>query len=334
MWSYLSRRFLYMVILLVVISMIAFAIIELPPGDYLDTYLNERENRGTMFDEAQIAALRKQFGLDLPLYQRYLRWVTGIMRGNFGRSFEWNRSVGELIAKRLPWTVMISLLTLGFTYLVAIPVGIYSSLRQYAFSDHFITGISFLGLATPNFLLALVLMFLTFNLFGFNPSGLFSPEYKIAPWSVARFIDLLKHLPIPVIVIGTAGIAGLIRVMRGLMLDELRKHYVITARAKGLPERALLFKYPVRVAINPIVSTIGWNLAAIVSGEAITSIVLDLPTIGNMLYESLLSQDTFFAGTTVLLLSLLTVVGTFLSDLLLMIVDPRIRLDKASAETA
>ena len=331
MWPYLSRRFLYMIMLLVIVSVIAFAIIELPPGDYLDTYLNELDNRGTMFDAAQIAALRKQFGLDLPVYERYLQWVTGIMRGNFGRSFQWNRSVGELIAKRLPWTVMISTLTLVFTYAVAIPVGIYSSLRQYSFSDHLITGVSFLGLATPNFLLALVLMFLTFNLFGFNPSGLFSPEYKIAPWTIARFVDLLKHLPIPIIVIGTAGVAGLIRVMRGLMLDELRKHYVITARAKGLREGALLFKYPVRVAINPIISTIGWQLAAVVSGAAITAIVLDLPTIGNMLYEALLSQDTFFAGTAILFLSLLTIVGTFLSDVLLVIADPRIRLDKPSS---
>ena len=331
MWPYLSRRFLYMIMLLVIVSVIAFAIIELPPGDYLDTYLNELDNRGTMFDAAQIAALRKQFGLDLPVYERYLQWVTGIMRGNFGRSFQWNRSVGELIAKRLPWTVMISTLTLVFTYTVAIPVGIYSSLRQYSFSDHLITGVSFLGLATPNFLLALVLMFLTFNLFGFNPSGLFSPEYKIAPWTIARFVDLLKHLPIPIIVIGTAGVAGLIRVMRGLMLDELRKHYVITARAKGLREGALLFKYPVRVAINPIISTIGWQLAAVVSGAAITAIVLDLPTIGNMLYEALLSQDTFFAGTAILFLSLLTIVGTFLSDVLLVIADPRIRLDKPSS---
>ena len=327
MWSYLSRRFLYMVILLVVISMIAFAIIELPPGDFLDTYLNELENRGTMFDEAQIAALRKQFGLDLPLYQRYLQWVTGIMRGNFGRSFQWNRSVGELIAKRLPWTVMISILTLLFTYLVAIPVGIYSSLRQYTFSDHFITAFSFLGLATPNFLLALVLMFLTFNLFGFNPSGLFSPEYKIAPWSVARFIDLLKHLPIPVIVIGTAGIAGLIRVMRGLMLDELRKHYVVTARAKGLPERELLFKYPVRVAINPIVSTVAWVFPELVSGGAIVAVVLNLPTMGPLLLSSLRGQDMFLAGAIMTLLSMLTVVGFFLSDLLLMLIDPRIRME-------
>jgi len=239
-----------------------------------------------------------------------------------------NRTVAELISARLGWTIAISLITLVFTYVIAFPIGVYSAVHQYSWGDHLATGFGFIGIATPSFLLALVLMYLSYKTLGFNPSGLFSPEYKIAPWSLSRFVDMLKHLPIPVLVIGLAGTAGVIRVMRGCLLDELRKQYVVTARAKGVREGTLLFRYPVRVAINPLISTIGWTLPGIFSGAAVTAIVLDLPTIGNLLYTALLSQDTYLAGTIIMILSILTIAGTLISDILLVIVDPRIRFEK------
>lgn len=255
-----------------------------------------------------------------------------MLHGDFGRSFQWNEPVSKLIAARLPLTIVISLFTLIFTYVVAIPIGIYSATHQYSIGDYIFTVVGFIGLATPNFLLALVLMFIFYKYFGLSAGGLFSPHYQLAPWSVAKVIDMLKHLPIPVIVIGTAGTAGLIRVMRGCLLDELRKQYVITARAKGVAERVLLFKYPVRVAINPVISTIGWELPGIVSGETITAIVLSLPTTGPLLFRALMAQDMYLAGSTVMFLTSLTVIGTLLSDILLAWIDPRIRYEKGAQQ--
>jgi len=306
--SYIIRRFLYMIVILLVVSVTAFVIIQLPPGDYLTSYIIRIEGQGGKVTEAQAAALRRRYGLDLPIYFQYFKWMWRMLQGDFGKSFEWNKPVKDLIAERLPLTVMISLFTLIFTYAVAIPIGIY--------------------LATPNFLFALVLMVVFFKYFGLSVGGLFSPQYMTAPWSIGKFLDMLKHLPIPIIVIGTAGTAGLIRVMRGCLLDELRKQYVITARAKGVSERILLFKYPVRVAINPIISTIGWTLPGIVSGETITAIVLGLPTTGPLLFRALLSQDMYLAGSTVMFLSFLTVIGTLISDILLVWIDPRIRYER------
>ena len=317
-----------MAILLLLISVVAFVIIQLPPGDYLSSYIVHLQASGQTVDEAQLAALKKQYGLDLPMYAQYFKWMWKMLHGDFGRSFEWNKPVSELIGERLVLTVVLSLFTLIFTYIVAIPIGIYSATHQYSVGDYAFTVIGFAGLATPNFLLALVLMFMFFKYFGLSIGGLFSPQYQLAPWSLAKFVDMLKHLPIPIIVIGTAGTAWLIRVMRGCLLDELRKQYVITARAKGVAERILLFKYPVRVAINPIISTIGWTLPGIVSGETITAIVLCLPTTGPLLFRALLSQDMFLAGSIVMFLSFLTVIGTFISDLLLVWIDPRIRYEK------
>jgi len=330
MGSYLIRRFIYMMLLLVAVSVVAFLVIELPPGDYLSAHLQEIQNRGGTFDQAQIVLLRKQFGLDLPVYVRYFTWIGGILHGDFGRSLNLNRPVLTLLVQRLPATIMISLLTLVLTYLIAIPIGIYSATHQYSVGDYVFTGGGFLGLAIPNFLLALGLLYILFKFFGISATGLFSPEYKMADWSLAKFIDMIKHFPIPVVVIGTSGTAGLIRVMRGCLLDETKKQYVITARSKGVAERTLLFKYPVRVAINPIVSTIGWTLPTIFSGAAITAIVLDLPTTGHLLYRALLNQDIYLAGGAVLIISFLTVVGTFISDLLLLWLDPRIRYQESS----
>jgi len=266
--------------------------------------------------------------LDLPAHLRYFKWMWGILHGDFGRSLQWGKPVSELIGDRLLLTVVVNLFTIVFVYVVAIPIGIYSATHQYSFGDYGFTVIGFAGLATPNFLFALVLMVFLYKYFGLSAGGLFSPEYSTAAWSIGKFVNLLKHLPVPIIVIGTAGTAGLIRVMRGCLLDELRKQYVITARAKGIEERTLLFKYPARVAINPVISTIGWMLPSIVSGGTITAIVLSLPTIGPLLYRALMSEDMHLAGSMVMLLSLLTIIGTFISDLLLLWIDPRIKYEK------
>ena len=328
MFSYIIRRFIYMIITLVLISIVAFIIIQLPPGDYLTSVIISLRAGGQEVGEAEIISLKKRYGLDLPVYQQYFKWMWDMLHGDFGRSFQWNRPVADLISERLPLTVILSLFSLTFVYLASIPIGIYSATHQYSMSDYTSTVVGFVGLATPNFLLALILMFIFYKYFGFNVGGLFSSEYVLEAWSIGKIIDMLKHLPIPIIVIGTAGTAGLIRVMRGCLLDELQKQYVITARAKGVSERGLLFKYPVRVAINPIISTIGWTLPTIVSGETITAIVLSLPTVGPLLFSALISQDMYLAGSTVMFLSSLTIIGTFISDMLLHWIDPRIRYEK------
>jgi len=308
--------------------MVAFIIIQLPPGDFLTSYVTTLRASGFTVDETTLDSLKRQYGLDLPVYRQYLKWIWNMLHGDFGRSFQWNQPVSKLIGERLPLTVAVSLFALIFTYAVAIPIGIYSATHQYSIGDYVFTVGGFTGLAIPNFLFALILMFLSLKYFGTSAGGLFSPEYVRAAWSMSRFVDMLKHLPIPIIVIGTAGTAGLIRVMRGCLLDELKKQYVITARAKGVAERTLLFKYPVRAAINPIISTIGWTLPGIVSGETITAIVLSLPTTGPLLFRALMSQDMYLAGSTIMFLCFLTVIGTFISDLLLAWVDPRIRYEK------
>ena len=331
MARYAIRRFLYMLISLWLISIVAFVIIQLPPGDYVDAVIMMMQQQtGAAVEEAQIAALKRQFGLDLPMIPRYFRWFFRIVfRGDLGRSFAYDKSVNALLAERMPMTMFVSLLSLLFAYIIAVPIGIYSAVRQYSVADYIFSAVGFVGLATPNFALALVLMFFGYKYFGLAIGGLFSPEFRLASWSFAKLWDMLKHLPIPLIVVGTAGTAALIRVMRGSLLDELRKQYVITARAKGVSEMRLLFRYPVRIAVNPLISTIGWLLPAIVSGEVITAIVLNLPTTGPMLLKALLFQDTYLAGSTVLFLAALTVVGTFLSDLALMWVDPRIRFERS-----
>ena len=318
----------YMLVVLLATATVSFVLIELPPGDYLTSYIVQLRESGNNVSKAEIAALEKQYGLNLPLYRRYLKWLGDMLRGDFGRSFEWNRPVGELLVERLPLTIIISSFSMVFIYGVGVPIGMYSALHQYSVRDYAFTFLGVIGLATPNFLLALILMFGFYSWFGWSPGGLFSPEYEVAAWSIAKFLDMLKHLPVPVIVIGTAGTAGVIRVMRGVLLDELTKQYVITARAKGVVERRLLFKYPVRVSINPIVSTIGWVLPAVVSGSTITAIVLSLPTTGALLFGALMSQDSYLAGSAVLFLSVLTVLGTFISDMLLLWLDPRIRYEK------
>ncbi len=329
MLYYFLRRLIYMVITIALVSVVAFTIIQLPPGDYLTSYLMELEEAGTEVSVSEIASLRKQYGLDKPIYIQYFYWIWKIVRyGNFGRSFQWNRPVSELIWERLALTAIMGLFAMFFTLAVAIPIGIYSATHQYSAADYTFTVTGYVGLATPNFLLALILMFMAYKYFGASVGGLFSPEYVREPWSLGKVLDMFSHLWIPVVVLGTAGTAGLIRVMRGCLLDELRKQYVITARAKGVKESTLLFKYPVRVAINPIVSTIGWRLTAIISGAPIVAVVLSLPTTGPLMLRALLSQDMYLAGSLILILCILTVIGTFISDILLGLLDPRIRMGR------
>ncbi|MGC8971742.1 MAG: ABC transporter permease [bacterium] len=328
MLSYIIRRLLLIIPLLVVLSIVSFIIIQLPPGDYLTVYLEQLRRSGTLVSEETIARLVKEYGLDKPIYMQYFIWMKNIItQGNFGRSLQWNRPINELIKERLILSVVLSLLSITLTWLIGIPIGIYSAIRQYSTFDYIFTFIGFIGLSVPGFLLALIIIWFAYSRFGLMVTGLFSQAYVDAPWSLAKVIDMLKHIWVPVIIIGMAGTAGLIRTMRANLLDELRKQYVIVARAKGLPERRLLFKYPVRIAINPMISTIGWTLPSIFSGETIVSIVLNLPTMGPLFMQALLAQDMYLAGSFVLIASFLTLIGTLLSDILLAWVDPRIRYE-------
>jgi peptide/nickel transport system permease protein len=308
------------------ISVVSFAIIQLPPGDFLDSMLAEMEAQGGRMDEDQVAAIRARYGLDQPVWVQYFEWVGGILtRGDFGMSFEWNRPVSELLWERLGLTVAVALSALIATWLIAFPIGIYSAVRKYSVGDYLFTAFGMIGLATPSFLVALILMYVAFAWFGQSVGGLFSPEYRDAPWSWDKFTDLLAHIWIPLLVIATNGTAGLIRILRANLLDELDKPYVVTARAKGLTEARLLVKYPIRAALNPFVSSLGYVLVGIVSGEAIISVVLNLPTTGPLLLQALKAQDMYLAASFILMLSVLTVIGTLLSDILLAVLDPRIR---------
>ena len=328
MISFVLRRVISFIPLLAIISVVSFTLIELPPGDFLTTYIHELEEQGTQLSELEIENLTAFYGLDKPVHTRYLKWISNILlRGNLGWSFRFGRPVSIVIRERLATTILLSLTTLLFTYLAAVPIGVLSAVRQYSLVDYLFTFIGFVGLALPNFLLALVLLWIAFKYFGIAITGLFSPEYVGAVWSIGKIIDLLKHIWVAVIVIGTAGMAGLIRVLRGMLLDELSKQYVVTARAKGLTEMRLLFRYPVRVSLNPIISGIGWLLPAIISGATITSIVLNLPTMGPILLTALMSQDMYLAGSVVMLLSVLVLLGNLISDILLAWIDPRIRFE-------
>lgn len=326
MLAFVARRIVIIIPLMFFISIIIFVAIQLPPGDYLTTfYISKLRDSGVVLDEAQIQALIAQFGFDRPLYEQYFRWMGNILRGNLGWSFQWNAPVNEVIAERLPITVALSLSSLIFVWIVAIPIAVISATRQYSVFDYFFTFIGFIGLATPSFLLALVAVWVMYSTTGHVVSGLFSKEFMDAAWSWARFVDMMSNAWLAIIIVGVAGTAGLIRVLRATLLDELRKQYVVTARAKGLTEGRLLFKYPIRIAMNPIFSTIGWLLPSLVSGQVIVAIVLNLQTVGPILLRATLAQDMYLAGSIVLLLSTLTVVGTFISDLLLAWLDPRIR---------
>jgi peptide/nickel transport system permease protein len=327
MLTYIGRRALLAVFTVWAISVLSFVIIQLPPGDYVTSYIAQMASTGSVVTEQEAENLRIQYGLGQPIYVQYYKWVKQIAVGNFGMSMEWKRPVTEVIGDRLWLTVVVSLAALFLTWVLALPIGIYSAVRQYSLGDYAATFVGFIGLAVPNFLLALVLLYLGFTLFNANIGGLFSVELQDAPWSAAKVWDLCKHLPIPALILGLAGTAQQIRIMRANLLDELRKPYVVTARSKGLSELRVILKYPVRLALNPFASTIGYTLPYIVSGSIIVSLVLGLPTVGPLLLRALIAQDMFLAGTIVLLLGLMTVIGTLISDIILVWVDPRIRLE-------
>jgi peptide/nickel transport system permease protein len=330
MTAFIVRRLVLMIPLLFLISVISFTVIILPPGSYVETYVRNLEATGYTMDQGQIEALYRQYGLDRHPVVQYGIWIQNFMlKGEMGRSFIYQRPVRDVILERLPMSMSITFVSLLLTWLIAIPIGIYSALRQYSIGDYAATVIGFIGLALPNFLLALALAYWFFASTGRAITGLVSVEFRDAAWSSAKFINMMGNIWLPILVIATSGTASLIRVLRATLLDEKNKQYVITARAKGLKERTLIWKYPVRVAINPLVSTIGWTLPFIVSGEIIVSQTLGLETLGPVLLAGALAQDMFLVGSIVMILSTLTVIGTLLSDILLAWLDPRIRFDRA-----
>ena len=327
MLQYIIKRLLLLPILLFIFSIIAFALIQAPPGDFLTSYIAELAASGSSMDASQIEALREQYGLDQPMHIQYFRWIGKILHGDLGVSLDWMRPNKELIGERLLLTVLLGLFTFLFTWALAIPIGIYSATHQYSFLDYVFTIFNYFGIATPTFMTALVLMWLAFSWFGVSVTGLFSAEYIDAPWSWARVIDLLKHLWLPMVILGLDGTARLARIMRANLLDELKRPYMEMARAKGMSEWKLVMKYPVRLAFNPLISTIGWYLPLIFSGSVIVATVLNLPTIGPMLLRALTNQDMFLAGSLILIYMGLAVIGTIISDILLAWLDPRIRFE-------
>jgi peptide/nickel transport system permease protein len=327
MVRYLLRRLVTMAITLLIISILVFIVIKLPPGDYLTTYIEELKAQGETVDPKKIEYLRARYGLDKPGWAQYLVWVSGLVRGDLGWSFEYDQPVSKVVGDRLLLTTVLKFATVFFIYLVAFPIGVYSATHQYSWGDHGLTLLGFLGLATPNFLLALIMLYFANVAFGTTIGGLMDPIYIDQPWSWGKILSLLEHLWVPVIVIGTTGTAGMIRRLRANLLDELHKQYVVTARAKGLTEGRLLVKYPLRMALNPFIADIGSLLPQVVSGAVIVSVVMSLPTTGPMLLSALQSQDMYLAGSFLMFLASLTVLGMFLSDIALAMLDPRIRLE-------
>jgi peptide/nickel transport system permease protein len=328
MFAYVVRRLLWMIPSFLAVSLVSFIIIQLPPGDFVTSYAADLATSGAPADQATLDALRQRYGLNDPWAMQYLRWIGNALHGDLGDSFEYRTPVAGLIWGRLGMTALVAGCTLIFVWLISFPVGIYSAVRQYSLGDYLVTFLSFLGMATPNFLLALFVMYMSVVFLGYDVGGLFSADFVHAPWSLARVADLLHHLWIPVLVLGVAGIAALVRIMRANLLDELNKPYVVTGRAKGMPELALILRYPTRVALNPFISTVGWVLPVLVSGDVIVSSVLSLPTAGPILIQALKTQDMYLGGALIMFQCILVLVGTLLSDLLLVWIDPRIRYDR------
>lgn len=328
MRQFILGRLLILIPFLFAVSVVSFVVIQLPPGDFVDSYVRNLELQGGSVNAAERAALQARYGLDKPVLVQYGLWISKIvLHGDFGTSFRYQRPVADILAERVPRTIIISVASILLTWAIAVPLGILSALKQYSFWDYLLTFLSFIGLSIPAFLLALVLMYAVFARTGWLVTGLFSPPFRDAPWSLARITDLLKNIWLPLVVLAVTGAAGLIRILRASLLDELKKQYVITARSKGLPEWRVTLQYPIRIAINPIISTIGWMLPAVVGGELVVSKVLNLPTVGPILLEATMAQDMYLAGAFVLILSALTIIGTLISDILLAWVDPRIRFE-------
>ncbi len=328
MTKFIVRRIAILIPLLFLVSVVAFIVIQLPPGDYVDSYIRNLELQGGAMNAAQKLAIQRQYGLDQPVVVQYFIWIGKIVtRGDFGNSFKFQRPVADLLLERIPRTIALSLASIFLTWLIAIPIGILSALKKYSILDYVVTFLSFFGLSIPAFLLALVLLYTVFANTGYMTTGLFSPEFRDAPWSFAKLANMLQNVWLPLLVLSVTGSAGLIRILRASLLDELKKQYVTTARAKGLPEWRVTLEYPIRIAINPIISTIGWMLPGVVGGELVVSKVLNIPTVGPMMLDAVLGQDMYLAGGFVLILCSLTLVGTLISDILLAWADPRIRFD-------
>jgi peptide/nickel transport system permease protein len=324
---YVAQRLLLLPFLMLLYSFVIFLIIKAPPGDFLTAYVANLSASGTSITAEMIQALRHDYGLDQPFIIQYFHWLMNLLHGNMGLSLEYQRPNIDLISEQLVLTIALALMSFVLTWVIAVPAGIYSATHQRSIIDHMLTVINYIGVATPNFMLALILMWLAFAYFGISVTGLFSPEYVDAPWSFGRLLDLLAHIWLPAIVLGIAGTARLTRIMRANLLDELNKPYVITARAKGMREWRLILRYPVRLALNPLISTIGWYLPALFSGSLIVATVMNLPNIGPLLLRALINQDMYLAGGILLIYSFLTIVGTLLSDVLLALIDPRIRME-------
>ena len=332
MIGYILHRFAVMIPTLVIISALIFAIIELPPGDYFETYIGELQAQGESVDLRQIEFLRQQYGFDRPPVERYFVWVWGMLHGDFGYSFAYEMPVTDVVGDRIWLTILVSFVTIIFTWIIAFPIGIYSATHQYSWGDHGLTFLGLIGLATPNFLLALLFMYFANQWFGTSIGGLMDQQYLNQPMSWAKFLSIMEHLWIPVVIIGTSGTAGMIRRLRANLLDELQKQYVVTAKAKGLPPTRALIKYPLRMSLNFFISDIGSILPAIISGAEITAIVLSLQTTGPLLISALKSQDMYLAGSFLMVLAFLTVIGVLISDIALAILDPRIRLQGGSTK--
>jgi peptide/nickel transport system permease protein len=327
MLRYIVQRLLLLPVLILIFSIIVFWLVQAPPGDFLTSYVSTLAASGSSMDQAQVDALTKQFGLDQPFMVQYWRWMVGLSQGNLGFSLEYQRPNSELIGDRLWPTMALALFAFFITWAIAIPAGIYSATHPNSLLDHALTVTNYIGVAIPNFMFALILMWMAYAYLGISITGLYSQEYVQAPWSLDKAIDLGKHIWVPAIVIGVAGTARLTRIMRANLLDELNKQYVITARAKGLSEWRLIMKYPVRLAFNPIISTIGWYLPALFSGSLIVATVMNLQNIGPLLLRALTQQDMYLAGSILLIYCILTIIGTLISDILLAIADPRIRME-------
>jgi peptide/nickel transport system permease protein len=325
--AFIARRLLQAILTAVAISIISFVIIQLPPGDYVSAYIMQMASSSSYVTAQEAETLRELYGLDQPVHIQYLKWMSRVLRGDFGEAMEFGRPVADVIGDRLWITMIVSVAAIILTWAIALPIGIFSAVRQYSLLDYAFTFIGFIGLSTPSFLLALVLMYFSFRWFNADIGGLFSAQFIDAPWNWAKIWDLIRHLPLPALILGLAGTAQMIRIMRANLLDELRKPYVVTARAKGLSKRITILKYPVRAALNPFASTIAYLFPYVVSGSIIVSVVLSLPTVGPLLLRSLLSQDMFLAGTIVMLLGMMTILGTLVSDLVLLWIDPRIRFE-------
>lgn len=331
MTSFILRRLAAMLVTLAVLSLVVFVVIQMPPGDYVTSYIARVSAQGEQVDETSIAVLRAAYGLDQPVLLQYWSWVSGMLIGNFGFSFDMKTPVSEIFSQRIGISLILEMLVIIVMWGISIPLGIYSAVRQYSLGDVLATILGFIGLAIPNFLFALILMYLAYTLFGVTITGLFSPELANERWSLARVLDFASYVWAPVLVIASGGSAHVIRILRANLLDELGKPYVLTARAKGLKESRLIWRYPVRVALNPLISTAGYILPTVISSSFVVSVVLNLPTLSPVLLHALLSQDMYLAGALIMFMGVLTLVGTLISDLLLAWADPRIRLGMENA---